>query len=73
MDLNHLSTEEICAQLAVLFDAPDHSFSIDSNTDTLFVQIQGLYRFTETEIERLAGPFLEDLESEFEEIILVSL
>lgn len=67
------SPEEIGKYIATLFDTSSFDFTVDSSTETLFVQISGLDKFTPDEIEARVGPYLEELDSDFEQIILLNL
>jgi hypothetical protein len=45
---------------------------VDQN-NLLYIEIEGLQDYTDEEIEEIAGPILEELDLDFEEILLVPL
>jgi hypothetical protein len=65
--------EELAQQLAELFGSSEFRYTIDEITDTLFIQIKGLDAFSQDAINKKAGDFLEEFDSEFDEIVLLPL
>lgn len=53
------------------FEAPKIRYSIEAETETLYVEISGLEEFSEDEIVETAGEILEELYLDFDEIILL--
>jgi len=65
--------EELAQQLAQLFGSDEFRYTIDETTDTLFIQIKGLDSIDQNEVNQKAGDFLEEMDSEFDEIVLLPL
>lgn len=65
--------EQLAKELAHLFGSNEFRYTIDEITDTLFIQIKGLDSFSQNDINDKAGLFLEEIDSEFEEIVLLPL
>lgn len=55
------------------FESTDVQFYIDERNETLYVKLEGLNDYSEDEIEEIASPILEELDLDFEEIILLPL
>ncbi|MEX0721478.1 MAG: hypothetical protein WD059_12475 [Balneolaceae bacterium] len=55
------------------FESTDVQFYIDEHNDILYVKLEGLNEYSEDEIEEIASPVLEELDMDFEEIILLPL
>ncbi|MFN1835909.1 hypothetical protein AB2B38_011660 [Balneola sp. MJW-20] len=55
------------------FESQDVQFFIDEQHNTLFVKLEGLDEYSEKEIEEIAGPVLDELDLDFEEITLLPL
>ncbi|MEX0610144.1 MAG: hypothetical protein WD016_09380 [Balneolaceae bacterium] len=55
------------------FESTDVKSYIDEHNDILYVKLEGLNDYSEDEIEEIAGPILEELDMDFEEIILLPL
>ncbi|MCA1800989.1 MAG: hypothetical protein LC662_00845 [Rhodothermaceae bacterium] len=72
----HNSTDaelnRIAGLLAKAFDAKTWQITHDPQSETVFISIAGLDRFSEDQIERIAGPLLDDIDLEYEEIVLIS-
>jgi len=70
------STDEelnrIAGLLAKAFDAKTWRITHDPQSETVFIGIPGLDRFSEDHIERIAGPLLDEIDLEYEEIVLIS-
>jgi hypothetical protein len=72
---NSTDTElnRVAGQLAKAFDAKTWQITHDPQSETVFISIPGLDRFSEDQIERIAGPLLDDIDLEYDEIVLISL
>lgn len=55
------------------FESTDANYSIDDMNDTLYVELEGLQDYSNEEIEEIASPIFEELDLDFEDIILVPL
>lgn len=55
------------------FESTDARFSIDEINDTLYIELEGLQDYSEDEISEIAGPLLETIDLDFEDIILLPL
>jgi hypothetical protein len=55
------------------FESSDVQFYIDEQNEILYVKLEGLNDYTEDEIEEIAEPVLDELDLDFEEIILLPL
>jgi len=55
------------------FNSTEARFYIDEQSDTLFVELEGLHEYTREETTEIASPILEELDLDFEEIILIPL
>jgi hypothetical protein len=73
MDRFHADVADLAARLATAFNAGAHTYHIDDATDTLYVSLKGLEAIPDEEIEALAIPILDDLDLDFEDIILLPL
>lgn len=71
------STDEelnrIAGLLAKAFNATSWRISRDPYSETVYIGIPGLDRFGEDHIERVAAPLLDDIDLEYEEIVLISV
>ncbi|MDR9419722.1 hypothetical protein [Gracilimonas sp.] len=56
-----------------LFESSDVQFFIDEHNEILYVKLEGLNDYDESEIEEIASPVLDELDLDFEEIILLPL
>ncbi|MEX1011756.1 MAG: hypothetical protein WDZ29_06820 [Balneolaceae bacterium] len=59
--------------LAAMFESEEHRFYEDEMNNTLYVELEGLDEYSEEEISEIAGPVLEELDLDFEEILLLPL
>ncbi|MEX0769799.1 MAG: hypothetical protein WD035_03645 [Balneolaceae bacterium] len=59
--------------LADVFESTDYRYYLDEMNQTLYIELEGLGEFEENEIEELAGPVFDELDLDFEDIILVPL
>ncbi len=55
------------------FESLDASYYIDEMNDLLYVELEGLAEYPDEEIIEIAGPILEELDMDFEDIILLPL
>jgi hypothetical protein len=63
--------EVLVNTLKEAFEADKIRYSIEAETETLYVEISGLEDFSEDEIVETAGEILEELYLDFDEIILL--
>lgn len=73
-----LEFESFQQDLNILIDTLKQSFEsttveyfVDDHNETLFVKLEGLADYSEDEIEEIAGPILEELDLNFEEVVLL--
>ena len=55
------------------FESSDAQFFIDERNEILYVKLEGLNDYSEDEIEEIASEVLDELDLDFEEIILLPL
>ena len=55
------------------FEATEVRYHEDEINDTLYIELEGLADYSETEIGEIAGPLLEELDLDFDEIILLPI
>ncbi len=55
------------------FESTDSSYYVDEMNNFLYVELEGLSDYDEEEIVEIAGPVLEELDMDFEDIILLPL
>ena len=55
------------------FEADTAQAKVDDHNNLLYIEIEGLQEYSDEEIEEIAGPILEELDLDFEEILLVPL
>lgn len=55
------------------FESAEASYTVDELNDTLYIELEGLGEYSDAEIEEIAGPVLEIIELEFEDIVLLPL
>ena len=55
------------------FESTDSSYYVDEMNNVLYVELEGLSDYDEEEIVEIAGPVLEELDMDFEDIILLPL
>ena len=73
MEEKGITVEELAKALAEQFGADSYAITEDSFREILFIRIAGLSKFSEDEIQNRAAPLLDEIESDYEEIILVDL
>lgn len=55
------------------FESTDSSYYVDEINNILYVELEGLDDYSEDEIVEIAGPVLEELDLDFEDILLLPL
>lgn len=55
------------------FESTDAEYYIDEMNDTLYLKLEGLDDYSQEEVVEIAGPVLEELDMDFEEIIFMPL
>lgn len=65
--------EYLVGVLKESFESSDARYSVDELNDILYVELEGLSDYSEEEIVEIAEPILEEVELDFEDIILLPL
>lgn len=65
--------EYLVGVLKESFESSDARYSVDELNDILYVELEGLDDYSEDEIVEIAEPILEEIELDFEDIILLPL
>lgn len=68
-----ISVDELAREMAAVFGTKEYQITIDSFREILYIRIKGLSSFKEDKINELASPLLDEIESDYEEIILLDL
>jgi hypothetical protein len=55
------------------FESSEASYYLDELNESLYIELEGLSDYSEEEISEIAGPILEELDLDFEDIILLPL
>lgn len=55
------------------FDSEHSRYYVDERGDALYVELEGLDEYNDEEIAELAGPVLDELDLDFDEILLLPL
>ncbi len=55
------------------FESDEARYYEDDLNEVLYIELEGLHDYEQAEIEEIAGPVLEELDLDFEEIILLPL
>ena len=55
------------------FESTDVRYSIDDQNDILYIELEGLDEYSEKEIVEIAEPLLEEIDLDFEDVILLPL
>lgn len=63
---------ELVLQIRTAFNAEKSRWFLHEQSDTLYVEISGIDSVSEEEIDALMTPIMDELELDFEEIILLS-
>lgn len=53
------------------FESTDAEYHIDEVNETLYIKLEGLDDYNQQEIVEIAGPILEELDMDFEEIVFM--
>lgn len=69
----HEDIEYLVKILAESFESADSRYYVDEMNETLYVELEGLDDYSEDEIVEIAGPILEELDLDFEDILLLPL
>lgn len=69
----HEDIEYLVKILKESFESTDSSYYVDEINEILYVELEGLDEYSEEEIVEIAGPVLEELDLDFEDIFLVPL
>lgn len=69
----HEDIEYLVKILKESFESTDSSYYVDEINEILYVELEGLNEYSEEEIIEIAGPVLEELDLDFEDIFLVPL
>ncbi len=76
-ELDYQSFEEdlkfLITTLKDSFESTDVEYYVDDHNDILYVKLEGLDEYPDDEIEEIATPIFEELDMDFEEIILLPL
>lgn len=62
---------ELVQQIRTAFNAEKSRWFLHEQTDTLYVEISGIESVSEEEVDALMTPIMDELELDFEEIILL--
>lgn len=65
--------QSLADELSAAFEAEETRFYYNDESESLYIEISGLDKLNETEIERIAEPILNDTDLDLEEIILLPL
>lgn len=63
--------QQLVTTLAEVFKSEKSRWFLHEESDTLYIELDGLESISEDEIEALATPILDETELDFEEIILL--
>ncbi|TVR12467.1 MAG: hypothetical protein EA391_15225 [Balneolaceae bacterium] len=55
------------------FESTDVRYSIDDQNDILYIELEGLDEYSDEEIVEIAEPLLEEIDLDFEDVILIPL
>ena len=53
------------------FESTEAEYHVDEHNDTLYIKLEGLEDYSQGEIVEIAGPILEELDMNFEEIVFL--
>lgn len=62
---------ELVLQIRTAFNAEKSRWFLHEQSDTLYVEISGIDSVSEQEVDALMTPIMDELELDFEEIILL--
>lgn len=69
----HEDIQYLVKVLKDCFESSESSFYQDDLNNILYVKLEGLDEYSEEEIVEIAGPVLEELDLDFEDIVLLPL
>jgi len=69
----HEDIQYLVKVLKDCFESSESSFYQDDFNNILYVKLEGLDEYSEQEIVEIAGPVLEELDLDFEDIVLLPL
>lgn len=69
----HEDIEYLVKILKESFESTRSSYYVDEMNNVLYVELEGLGDYSEDEIVEIAGPVLEELDLDFEDILLLPL
>ncbi|MFO7846751.1 MAG: hypothetical protein R6V27_09340 [Balneolaceae bacterium] len=69
----HEDIEYLVKILEESFESSESRFYVDELNEILYVELEGLGDYSEDEIVEIAGPVLEELDLDFEDILLLPL
>lgn len=69
----HEDIEYLVKILKESFESTSSSYYVDEMNNVLYVELEGLSDYTQDEIIEIAGPVLEELDLDFEDILLLPL
>ncbi|WP_340106273.1 hypothetical protein [Rhodohalobacter sp. 8-1] len=69
----HEDIEYLVKILKESFESTNASYYVDEINEILYVELEGLDDYSEEEIVEIAGPILEELDLDFEDIFLLPL
>lgn len=73
MDLFDADIKALVEELEKAFKSTKARWFLHEQSDTLYIEIAGLETMSDSSIERIASPILEETDLDFEEIILLPL
>ncbi len=53
------------------FESSEATYHVDEHNEALYIKLEGLEDYTQDEIVEIAGPILEELDMDFEEIVFL--
>lgn len=59
--------------LKKIFESNEIRYTVNTDTDSLFIEIKGLEEYSDEEIEEMAAEVFEELDLDFDEIALFPL
>lgn len=62
---------DLVDQIKTAFNAENSRWFLHEQTDTLYVEISGIENFSDADIDIMLTPIMDELELDFEEIILL--
>ncbi len=53
------------------FESSEAEYHVDEHNEALYIKLEGLEDYSQEEIVEIAGPILEELDMDFEEIVFL--